>query len=309
MHNTTTSISAKLDSISVRVEDTEKTAAFLTDVMGWKRHPVKFTVEKGGYGATTEAVFVDGNGAWLQLVPTAQTENGPAGTGLNGTFFKLNFSTDHRDELHKRITRCTTGEQQKTMVEIYEPSVDGETNLVTLRDQGWDHHETDPDVPRIDRVAIIVEDIEASISFYTDVLGLKLHPMKFGVDPDANKGIGGFKPAFIFANSIWLVLIQPVGAGPLLDTLKEKSDGHILEVITEVDDLDVFYERMKSKGVGLVCLDGVTPLTDNMKSQVLEPHGDKLAYIPTDVSQGLVIEVFQRGPRSTSLIHQRDATF
>jgi catechol 2,3-dioxygenase-like lactoylglutathione lyase family enzyme len=209
VHNTTTSISAKLDSISVRVEDTEKTAAFLTDVMGWKRHPVKFTVEKGGYGATTEAVFVDGNGAWLQLVPTAQTENGPAGTGLNGTFFKLNFSTDHRDELHKRITRCTTGEQQKTMVEIYE---------------------TDPDVPRIDRVAIIVEDIEASISFYTDVLGLKLHPMKFGVDPDANKGIGGFKPAFIFANSIWLVLIQPVGAGPLLDTLKEKSDGHILEV-------------------------------------------------------------------------------
>ena len=105
------------------------------------------------------------------------------------------------------------------------------------------------------------------------------------------------------------MIVQPVGAGPLMETLKEKGDGHIMEVITEVDDLDAFYDRMKSKGVGLVCLDGVTPLTDDMKSQLLEPHGDKLAYIPTDVSQGLVIEVFQRGPKATSLIHQRDATF
>ena len=66
---------------------------------------------------------------------------------------------------------------------------------------------------------------------------------------------------------------------------------------------------MKSKEVGLTCLDGVTPLTDDMKSQVLEPYGDKLAYLPTDISQGMVIEVFQRGPKATSLIHQRDATF
>ncbi len=46
-----------------------------------------------------------------------------------------------------------------------------------------------------------------------------------------------------------------------------------------------------------------------MKSQLQETDGDKLAYLPTDVSQGMVIEVFQRGPESTSLIHRRDATF
>lgn len=277
MHNTTTSISATLDSISVRVEDMEKTAAFLTEVMGWRRHPGHFTVGEGSESGTTEAVFVDGNGCWLQLVP-GSAESGPVDTNENGTYIKLNFVTNPCKELQKR-------------------------------DQGWDKQEADPNIPRIDRVAIIVEDIEKSIGFYTDVLGLKLHPMEFGVDPDANKDIGGFKPAFIFANSIWIVLIQPVGAGPLMETLKEKGDGHIMEVITEVDDLDAFYDRMKSKGVGLVCLDGVTPLTDDMKSQLLEPHGDKLAYIPTDVSQGLVIEVFQRGPKATSLIHQRDATF
>jgi catechol 2,3-dioxygenase-like lactoylglutathione lyase family enzyme len=298
-----------LDSISVRVEDAEKTAAFLTDVMGWQRHPVTFNVEHGVDGTTTEAVLVDGNGAWLQLVSDTHKEGSSAESGLDGNFFKLNFTTDHPDELRKRVTRCTAAERQKMMVDFYQPDIDGGSSLVSLRDQSWDYVETDRNVPRIDRVAIIVEDIEASISFYTDVLGLKLHPMEFGVDPEANKGIGGFKPAFIFANTIWLVLIQPTGEGPLMDTLEEKGDGHILEVITEVDDLDAFYNRMKSKGVGLVCLDGVTPLTDDMKSQLLEPHGDKLAYLPTDVSQGMVIEVFQRGPKSTSLIHRRDATF
>ena len=58
----------------------------------------------------------------------------------------------------------------------------------------------------------------------------------------------------------------------------------------------------------MVCLDGVTALTNDMKSQLLEPHGDKLAYIPAEVSQGMVIEVFQRGQEATSLIHQRDVT-
>jgi catechol 2,3-dioxygenase-like lactoylglutathione lyase family enzyme len=222
VQNTSTSISTKLDSISVQVEDMEKTAAFLTDMMGWQRHPGRFTVGEGSASGTAEAVFVDGNGCWLKLVP-GSGENGLVDKTENGKYLKLNFVTDPCQELQKR-------------------------------DQGWEHHETDPNIPRIDRVAIIVKDIEKSTGFYTDVLGLKLHPMKFGVDPDANKDIGGFKPAFIFANSIWLVLIQPVGAGPLMDTLEEKGDGHILEVITEVDDLDVFYERMKSKGAWCVSM-------------------------------------------------------
>jgi catechol 2,3-dioxygenase-like lactoylglutathione lyase family enzyme len=307
MQTTSNNISVTLDSISACVEDMEKAAAFLTDVMGWKRHPIRFAVNQETERSTSDAVFVDGNGAWLQLVSTEYPLNSQAAEKRNGTYYKLNFSTDQPDELQKCINNATTGEHRNIPVGVYEKFIEGGTNLISLRDQDWDHQEEDSNVPRIDRVAVVVEDIESSISFYTDVLGLKLHPMEFGVDPDANEDIGGFKPAFLFANSIWLVLIQPVGDGPLMDTLNEKGNGHILEVITEVDDLDAFYDSMKSKGVGLVCLDGVTPLTDDMKSQLLEPHGDKLAYIPVDVSQGMVIEVFQRGPEATSLIHQRDA--
>ena len=62
---------------------------------------------------------------------------------------------------------------------------------------------------------------------------------------------------------------------------------------------------MQAKGVQLSSIDG-TPLDAGRKANVLEPYGDKLAYFPTDVSRGMVIEIFQRGPRKASLIHQRD---
>jgi len=61
VHSAKISISATLDSISAWVENVEKTAAFLTDLMGWKRHPMQFTVNQKTEDATTEAVFVDGN--------------------------------------------------------------------------------------------------------------------------------------------------------------------------------------------------------------------------------------------------------
>ena len=110
---------------------------------------------------------------------------------------------------------------------------------------------------------------------------------------------------FIDANGVWLVLVQPTGPGPLMDQLNEKGEGYVSELIVEVDDLEKFYDDMKAKGVQMQNIDG-TPLDDDKKYHILEPYGDRLAYLPTDVSRGMTIEVFQRGPRETSLIHQRD---
>lgn len=159
--------------------------------------------------------------------------------------------------------------------------------------------------PRTDRVAIVVKDLERTASFYTNILGMQRHPMQFGVDATVNQSIGGMKGTFIDANGLWLALIQPVGPGPLMDYLEEKGDGHIAELIVEVDDLAAYYDEMKANGVTLNNIDG-TPLNNEKKFHVLEPYGDKLAYLPEQTSCGITIEVFERGPRETSLIHQRD---
>ncbi len=90
-----------------------------------------------------------------------------------------------------------------------------------------------------------------------------------------------------------------------MDLLNEKGDGYIAELIVEVDDTDKYYDEMKEKGVQMLSIDGA-PLDDNEKGFILEPYGDKLAYFPKDVSCGMTIEVCQRGPRETSILHQRD---
>ena len=122
---------------------------------------------------------------------------------------------------------------------------------------------------------------------------------------DFGLSIGGMKGTFIDANGLWLALVQPVGPGPLMEYLNEKGDGHVAELIMEVDDLEAYYDSMKAKGVILNNIDG-TPLNDEKKYHLLEPYGDKLAYIPEDASCGITIEVFERGPRESSLIHRRD---
>jgi hypothetical protein len=79
-------------------------------------------------------------------------------------------------------------------------------------------------------------------------------------------------------------------------------------LILEVDDLAAYHDRMKARGVQMVDTGG-EPVNPMAKAQVLQPFGDRIAYVPTDVSRGMVIEVSERGPRGTNLIHARDASW
>lgn len=340
----------RLDHIAIWVEDTAKTSYFLTEIMGWKRHPMEFGVSPedkttGGM----QGVFFDANGLWLETI--LPTSPGPGMDILkekgDGAIVEINFEPDDYqaviddmnvrgigmlnmdgsplgadggvikegvtdedgiDEHGQRIAYWPTELSGGTTVEIYEYRENEDQGLLNIRNSMWENEKPDPNSPRTDRLAIIVRDLESTARFYTDVMGLKRHPMKFGVDASTNESVGGMKATFIDANGVWLALVQPVGPGPLMDYLNENGDGHVAELIVEVDDLGAFYEKMKAKGVTLINIDG-TPLSDDKKYHVLEPYGDKLAYIPEDVSCGITIEVFERGPRETSLIHQRDDTW
>lgn len=340
----------RLDHAAIWVADMEKTVAFLTDIVGWKRHPMLVEVSEddptcGGM----HAVFIDGNGLWLELI--LPTSPGPGMDILEqvgpGAIVEINFEPENyqdvlddmkakgvpmfnmdgsplgedggriaegvqgMDDTHEtgqRIAYWSTEMTRGTTVEIYELLKDDETNLLNIRNKQWTNETPNAGSPRVDRMAIVVEDIEKTANFYTDVMGLKRHPMKQDIDGDANDNTGGMETAFIDANGVWLVLVQPTGPGPLMDLLKEKGDGYVAELIAEVDDLDAYYDQVRAKGVELVDIDG-SPFKNNEKCFVLEPYGDKAAYFPTDVSCGMVIEVYERGPRETSLIHQRDGTW
>ena len=46
--------------------------------------------------------------------------------------------------------------------------------------------------------------------------------------------------------------------------------------------------------------------TATFLTDVVGWNGDRAAYFPKDISCGLVIEAYERGPRQTSILHQRD---
>lgn len=195
-----------------------------------------------------------------------------------------------------------------TQVEMYEFRADVASDAFTIRkrvSEGWSPNRS---APRVDRIAIIVADIERSARFYTRTLGLGRQTRDFALDGDCNARSGGMRVRFIDAGAVALALVQPVGPGPLMDCLIEKGDGHIAELIVEVDDLAAYHDRMKARGVQMVDTGG-EPVDPVAKAQVLQPFGDRIAYFPTDASRGMVIEVSERGSRGTSLIHTRDANW
>lgn len=345
MTNSTGKQKLRFDHTAIWVEDMDKTVSFLTDIVGWRRHPMLVEVSDddptlGGM----QAVFVDANGLWLEMI--LPTTEGPGMDILrqvgDGAIVEINFEPENYEdvlndmkaqgipmfnmdgsplgedggrieegvagvegthETGQRIAYWSTEISCGTTVEIYELIKEDETNLLNIREKQWQEEYKNPTGPRMSHISIVVADIEKTASFYTDVMGLTRHPMEFEVDADSNEGIGGLKACFIDSNSVYLELFQPTGPGPLMDLLNEKGDGYVAELIAEVDDIGAYFDEVKAKGVHMVGLDG-TPLDENEKCIVLQPHGDKIAYFPADVSRGLSIEIIERGPKETSVMHQ-----
>jgi len=345
MTNTKIDHQLRFDHTAIWVEDMDKTVSFLTDIVGWRRHPMVVEVSDddptiGGM----QAVFVDANGLWLEMI--LPTTEGPGMEILrevgDGAIVEINFEPANYEavlddmraraipmfnmdgsplgadggrieegvagvegthETGQRIAYWSTELTRGTSVEIYELIKEDETNLLNIREKQWEEEYKNPTGPRMSHISIVVADLDKTASFYTDVMGLKRHPMKFGVEADANEGIGGMEACFIDANGVYLELFQPTGPGPLMDILNEKGDGYVAELIAEVDDIAAYYDQVKAKGVQMVGLDG-TPLDDNEKCIVLQPHGDKIAYFPADICRGLTIEIIERGPKETSVMHE-----
>lgn len=340
----------RLGHIVYWVADLEKTSRFLTEIVGWKRHPMEFGVRDddpttGGM----KGAFFDAGGFWVELI--LPTTPGPGMEILKkkgaGAIVELNFEPADYDaalaaakamgvqmlnmdgtpigadggrikegvvengsvstEHPPRIAYFPVELSGATKVELFDAGTDPQ-GLLQTRDRMWQGVEPDPDSPRVSHIAIFVKDLEKSARFYTEVLKLRRHPRIFEIQGDANGQIGGLRLAYIHAGTVWLELVQPTGPGPILKTLDEEGDGIAAELVIEVDDLGEFAEQAKAKGVLLTGIDG-TPFDDGQRYMVLDPYGTKAAYFPTGVSQGMVIEIIERGPRDTDLLHLRDAAW
>ena len=301
----------RLDHLAVWVEDMEKTASFLADIVGWKRHPM--VVEVSGEEATTggmEAVFIDGNGLWLELI--LPTTPGPGQDILeqqgDGAIVEVNFEAvdaDYEITLRKMESR---GIQMLNMDGT--PLLDG--GLIQEGVRGDDaSHESGQRIaywPASLSRGTTIEVYEKLSDDTTNLLNIRdeqwqgeqatsgnpridhvviltedaektaaFYTDVMGLDRLPNEGPDQEDQAiWIDTNGVKLKLMQPTGPGPLMDALREKGDGYPMEIVTEVDNLGSYIEAVTARG-----------------GQLTAGQDSPIARFPRDLARGINIAVVQ----------------
>ena len=129
-------------------------------------------------------------------------------------------------------------------------------------------------VKKINHVAIVVRDIEESLKFWEEQLGLKLDHIE--VVPTQHSRV-----AFIPVGDSEVELVQPTSSDSGLAAYLEKRGEGMHHICFEVDDIDAKLAELKEKGVRLI----------NETAEVLP--GRKMAFIHPKAGNGVLIELYQ----------------
>jgi methylmalonyl-CoA/ethylmalonyl-CoA epimerase len=130
-------------------------------------------------------------------------------------------------------------------------------------------------IKRIDHIAIVVPDIEASLSFWRDTLGLDLsHILDV---PEQQAAI-----AFLPTGGSEVELVQPTTTDSGLARYLGKRGPGIHHICFEVDDLDRTLADLKARGVRLI---DETPKAG--------AGGKKLAFIHPESANGVLVELYE----------------
>ena len=130
-------------------------------------------------------------------------------------------------------------------------------------------------IKRIDHIAIVVDDIEASLGFWRDTLGLDLsHVLDV---PEQQATI-----AFLPTGGSEVELVQPTTSDSGLARYRAKRGPGIHHICFEVDDIVRTLADLKARGVRLI---DETPKAG--------AEGKLLAFIHPESTNGVLIELYQ----------------
>ena len=132
-----------------------------------------------------------------------------------------------------------------------------------------------PEIKRIDHVAILVDDMEQSLSFWQEALGIQMTRLQ---EMPAEKS----RIAFLPLGGSEIELVQPTTDDSGLARYLEKRGPGMHHVCLEVDDIEGMLARLRNKGIQLI---NETPQSD------LE--GRKYAFIHPKSAGGVLVELYE----------------
>ena len=130
-------------------------------------------------------------------------------------------------------------------------------------------------ITKINHVAIVVEDLEDSLSFWRDSLGISLHEMR---DVPAEKSLVAFLPL----PGGEIELVQPTTLDSGIAKYLDKRGQGMHHICLEVDDIDAMLEQLKNKGVRLI----------NEQART-GANGKRYAFVHPESASGVLVELYQ----------------
>ena len=132
-----------------------------------------------------------------------------------------------------------------------------------------------PQIKAINHVAVVVEDMEKSLAFWRDALGIKLHELR---DVPTEKSQVAFLP--LAGAEVELVMPTTDDSG-IAKYLAKRGQG-MHHLCLEVDDIEGMMAQLKAKNIRLI---NEEPRT--------AADGKKYAFIHPESTGGVLVELYQ----------------
>jgi methylmalonyl-CoA/ethylmalonyl-CoA epimerase len=130
-------------------------------------------------------------------------------------------------------------------------------------------------IKRIDHVAILVDDLDATLSFWRDALGMEL--THIDDTPAENAQV-----AFLPTGGSEIELVRPTTPDSGLARFLEKRGPGIHHICLEVDDIHGMLEQLKQRGVALI-----------NEEPRLGSGGRRYAFIHPKSANGVMVELYE----------------
>lgn len=132
-----------------------------------------------------------------------------------------------------------------------------------------------PSIKKIHHVAVVVEDIERSLLFWQDALGMTLNQVKNVPEQKA-------RIAFLPAGDAEVELVQPVGEGSGLAKFLEKKGPGMHHICVQVEGIDLLLNQLKDRGIRLI-----------NEIAISGENGKTYAFIHPESTGGVLVELYE----------------
>ena len=132
-----------------------------------------------------------------------------------------------------------------------------------------------PVINRINHIAVVVDDMEKSLSFWRDALGIHLHELR---DVPAEKS----QVAFLPLAGAEVELVQPTSDDSGIAKYLAKRGPGMHHICLEVDDILGMLAHLKAKNIRLI-----------NEEPRLAADGKRYAFIHPESTGGVLVELYQ----------------